>query len=66
MWTLSYSVLAKLMIKFSGDLTYSESLSLSPELAANMTSLSGSAVSLGVAVGASACRAWIDFFCCCQ
>ena len=39
--------------KFPGDSTYSESPSLSPELASNVTSPSGSAVNLDVADGLS-------------
>ena len=39
--------------KFPGDSTYSESPSLSPELASNVTSPSGYAINLGVADGPS-------------
>ena len=53
MWPSTYGVLAKLMGNFSGDSTYSELPSISPELATNMTSLSGLAGHLGVVVGPS-------------
>ena len=54
-------VLAELAGKFLGDSTYSESLSLSPELAAYVMSLLGSAVGLGVAAGPSVGRARFEF-----
>ena len=50
MLLLSCSVLANLVGKFSGDSTYSELPSLSPELATNIASLSGLKICLGVAV----------------
>ena len=61
MWPLMYGVLAKLMGKFSGKSTYSELPSISPELATNMTSLSGLAGHLGVVVGPSVGSARFDF-----
>ena len=55
-------MLAELVGKFSGDSTYSELLSLSPELASDVTSLSGLVGSLGVAVGQSVGNARFEFF----
>ena len=57
----SSGMLAELVGKFSGDMAYSELPLLSPELAANMTSLSGSAGILGVLVGPSVGRARFEF-----
>ena len=51
MWPSSFGMLAKLAGNFSGNLAYSESPSLSPELAADMTSLSELAGNVGVAAG---------------
>ena len=56
-------MLAELVGKFSGDLTYSEFPSLSPELATYISSLSVLTGCLGVAVGPPVGRAWFDFFC---
>ena len=53
MWNSSYDLLAELLGGFWGNSIYSESLSLSPELTVNMTSLSGFAGILGVVVGPS-------------
>ena len=54
-------VLDDLMGKFSGNLTYSESPSLSLELAANMMSLSGSAGFMSVTAGPSVGHEWFEF-----
>ena len=51
MWPSSLIVLVELLGEFLGDLTYSESPSLSPELAANVTSLFGLAGIMFVVVG---------------
>ena len=58
---LSSSMLDNLVRKFLGDSTYSEYLSLSPELTVDVTSLSGSAVILGVVGGLSICRVQFEF-----
>ena len=63
MWTLSYGVLDELTGKFLGNSAYSKSPYLSPELAANVMSLSGLAGILGVAVGSSVGSAQCDLFC---
>ena len=57
----SYGVLAEIVGKCLGDSTYFESPSLSPELATNMMSPSGSAVILGVVGGLSICRVQFEF-----
>ena len=57
----SYGVLAEIVGKCLGDSTYFESPSLSPELATNMMSPSGSAVILGVATWTSVGRARFEF-----
>ena len=51
----------KLVGEFSGDSTYSESPSISPELASVMTSLSRLTDHLGVVVGPSVGCARFDF-----
>ena len=56
-------MLADLVGKFSGHLTYSEFPSLSPELATYILSLSVLTGCLGVAVGPPVGRAWFEFFC---
>ena len=61
MWPSTYGVLAKLMGKFSGNSTYSELPSISPELAIDMTSLSGLAGHLGVVVEPSGVSAQFGF-----
>ena len=58
---LSSDVLDKLVGKFLGDSTYSESTSLSTELSANMTSLSGLVGNLGVTAVTYAGSAWFEF-----
>ena len=58
---LSSSMLDNLVRKFLGDSTYSEYLSLSPELTVDVTLLSGSAVILGVVGGLSICRVQFEF-----
>ena len=63
MWPSSYGVLAKLVGEFSGESTYSELPSLSPELASDVTALSGLVVSLVVAVLQSVGHARFEFFC---
>ena len=55
-------MLAELMGKFLGNLTYSELLSLSPELATDISSLSVLKGCLGVAVGPPVGCACFDFF----
>ena len=55
-------MLADLVGNFGVNLTYSESLSLSPELAVNGISLSGSADLVVIAVGPSVGRARFKFF----
>ena len=62
MQTSSYGMLAQLVGEFLGNLKYSELLSLSPELASDVTSLSGSASILSVAVGTSVGREWFELF----
>ena len=57
----SSDVLADLVSKFLGDSIYSESSSISPELASDVISLSGLVVNLGVAVGPSVGRARFKF-----
>ena len=54
-------MLADLVVKFSSNLTYSEYPSLSPEVSADMTSLSGLVVILGVVVGPSLGHARFEF-----
>ena len=58
----SSGVLEELVGNFLGDSRYSKSLSLSTELAAEMTSISGLAGSLGVAVGPSVDHARSELF----
>ena len=62
MWPLISGVLVNIVGKFLVDLAYSESPSLSPELTFDVTSLSGSAGSLGVEVGPSVGCARFKFF----
>ena len=62
MWLLGCGVLAEIVGKFSGDLTYSELPSLSPELATYIASLSVLTGCLGVSFGPLVGRAWFDFF----
>ena len=57
-------MLSDLMGKFLDDSVYSELPSLSPELAADMTSLSGLAGILGVAASLSVACAQFKFFYC--
>ena len=54
-------MLANVVGKFSGNSTYSESLSLPPELAVILTPLSGSAGNLGLFVETSVGRARFKF-----
>ena len=61
MRSLSSGVLDEFVSKFWGNLTYYESPSLSPELAADVTSPSGSAGILGVAAGPSVGCAQLGF-----
>ena len=61
MQTLSSGVFADLLGKFLVDSIYSELLSLSPELAADVMSLSGSAGIPGVAFGTYVGHALIEF-----
>ena len=51
MWPASYGMLDKIVGKFPGDSTYFEFLSLSTELAADVTSPSGSVGNMGVMDG---------------
>ena len=61
MWSSGSGVLDDLMGKFLGNLTYSESPSLSPELATNVTSPSGLVVNMVVLNGPSIGHARFKF-----
>ena len=61
MWPSSSVVLAELVGEFLGDSTYSESPSLSPELAANMTASSVLVANMCVAAGPSLGSARFEF-----
>ena len=62
MCSSSSGMLADLVGNFGVNLTYSESLSLSPELAVNGISLSGSADLVVISVGPSVGCARFEFF----
>ena len=61
MWLASSGMMAELVIKFTGDSVYCESLSLPLKLVANTTSPSGLAVNLGVASGPFVGRVRFEF-----
>ena len=61
MWPSTYGVLANFTGNFSGDSTYSELPSISPELATDMMSLSGLVGHLGVVFGPFGVSARFNF-----